>query len=309
VDLEAVRTFVAAADTGQFQDAARTLAVTQQAVSKRIAALERDLDVRLFARTPRGARLTIDGQAFLPHARELLRVADRADASVRPGRRALRVDVVNRRIVSAMLLQDFYRAHPEIELDIVTLDADVEGAAAAVAAGEIDATFHGVPPRRRLPDGVRAAPVIAEPHELLVGPRHPLAGARTVRPAALAGHRIWMPGLAGRGEVADYYTELAAAFALTIDTLGPLFGNESLLDELADSADLATLVGERSRYMWPDTYDLRRIPIRDPSPVYPMSVLWRADNPHPGLARLRGYLDARRTDRDAGEAWLPTWNG
>jgi DNA-binding transcriptional LysR family regulator len=307
VDLDAVRTFVAAADAGQFQEAAATLSITQQAVSKRIAALEKDLAVQLFTRTARGAQLTIDGQAFLPHARELLRVAQRADASVRPGRRALRVDVVNRRIATAMLLRDFYRTHPEIELDVLTLDADVETATAAVEAGTIDATFHGVPPQQRLPDAINTARTIDEPHELLVGPRHPLAGARAVTPAQLAGHRIWMPGLAARGEVADYYAELATAFGLTIDMLGPVFGNEALLDELADSSDLATLIGRRSRYMWPDSYDLRRIPIRDPTPVYPMSLIWRDDNPHPALATLRDYLDSRRTDALHTNVWMPTW--
>ena len=79
---------------GQFSDAAADLSITQQAVSKRIAALEKDLGVRLFTRTPRGAELTIDGQTFLPHARDLLQAAERAAASVRPGRRALRVDVI-----------------------------------------------------------------------------------------------------------------------------------------------------------------------------------------------------------------------
>jgi DNA-binding transcriptional LysR family regulator len=307
VDLEAVRTFVAAADAGQFQQAAVALSITQQAVSKRIATLEKDLDVRLFTRTARGARLSIDGQALLPHARELLRVADRADASVRPGRRALRVDVVNRRVVSAVLLQDFYRTHPEIELDVVTLDADVDGAIAAVEAGTIDATFHGVPPQQYLPEAINTACVIHESHELLVGPRHPLANARAVTPAQLAGHRIWMPGLAARGEVADYYAELAAAFGLTIDMIGPVFGNEALLDEIRDSAGLATLVGERSRYMWPDSYDLRRIAIRGPAPVYPMSLIWRADNPHPALAALRDYLDSRRTDAPEAALWTPKW--
>jgi DNA-binding transcriptional LysR family regulator len=43
VDLDTVRTFVAAADAGQFQEAAAELAVTQQAVSKRVAVLERAL--------------------------------------------------------------------------------------------------------------------------------------------------------------------------------------------------------------------------------------------------------------------------
>ena len=308
MDLEAVRTFVAVADTGRFQDAAAALSITQQAVSKRIATLEKDLDVRLFIRTARGARTTIDGQAFLPHARELLRVAERADASVRPGRRALRVDVVNRRVVSAVLLQDFYRIHPEIELDVVTLDADVDGAIAAVEAGAVDATFHGVPTRRHLPEGIETSCVIHEAHELLVGPRHPLAAARAVTPGRLAGHRIWMPGLAARGEVADYYAELAAAFGLTIDMIGPVFGNEALLDEIADSADLATLVGVRSRYLWPDHYDLRRIAIRDPDPVYPLSLIWRADNPHPALATLREHLESRREAGSAAEVWLPRWN-
>ncbi|MGW6159060.1 LysR family transcriptional regulator, partial [Streptomyces sp. NPDC055144] len=155
MDLNAVRTFVAAADAGQFQEAAVALSITQQAVSKRIAVLEKDLGVRLFTRTPRGAELTIDGQAFLPHARELLRAEDRADASVRPGRRPLRVDVLNRRIAPAVLLQDFYRTRPEIELDVVTPNADVDTAIAAVEAGTIDATFHAITvPEQHLPASI-----------------------------------------------------------------------------------------------------------------------------------------------------------
>jgi DNA-binding transcriptional LysR family regulator len=307
VDLDAVRTFVGAADAGRFQEAATALSITQQAVSKRIAALEKDLDVRLFTRTPRGAQLTIDGQAFLPHARELLRVADRADASVRPGRRALRVDVVNRRVAPAVLLQDFYRMRPEVELDVVTLNFDVDAAIGAVEAGTIDATFHAVPADRDLPEAIRAVRVIDEPHELLVGPRHAFANARSVTPTQLAGHRIWMPGLARGDEVAAYYDELTAAFAFTIDMVGPVFGNEALLAEIADSADLATLVGERSRYLWPDSYDLRRIPIRDPTPVYPLSLIWRGDNPHPALTDLRDYLTSRRPDLSDTNVWLPNW--
>ena len=44
-----MRTFVAVADAGQFSEAADGLSITQQAVSKRVAALEKDLGVRLFA--------------------------------------------------------------------------------------------------------------------------------------------------------------------------------------------------------------------------------------------------------------------
>jgi DNA-binding transcriptional LysR family regulator len=308
MDLDGVRTFVACADAGQFQEAAAWMSVTQQGVSKRIAALEKDLDVRLFTRSARGVQLTIDGQAFLPHARELLRVAERADAAVRPGRRALRIDVASRRIAPGVLVEQFYRTHPGIELDVVTLNADVNAAMAAVEAGTVDATFHAIPaPPTRLPATIKTARAIDDPHQLLVGPRHALASAHAVTPAQLARHRIWMPGMAPGTEWAAYYDELAAAFGLTIDVVGPAFGNEALMAEIADSASLATLVGESSRYLWPDRYDLRRIPVQDPAPVYPMSLIWRADNRHPALTKLRRYLAARRQGTAGSEVWLPKW--
>jgi hypothetical protein len=235
-------------------------------------------------------------------------VAERADASVRPGRRALRVDVVNRRVTAAVLLQDFYRTYPGIELDVITLGADVDAAIATVEAGTIDATFHAVTvPARQLPAAIRTARVIDERHELLVGPGHAFADATAVRPAELAGHRIWMPGMAPDTEWAAYYREFADAFGLTIDMMGPIFGNEALLAEIAGSPTLATLVGEGSRYLWPDSYDLRRIPVRDPAPIYPMSVIWRDDNPHPALGRLLGYLGTRRVPAPGSDVWLPAW--
>jgi DNA-binding transcriptional LysR family regulator len=307
VDLDAVRTFTAAADAGQFQEAAADLSITQQAVSKRIAALEKDLGVRLFTRTARGAQLSIDGQAFLPHARALLQAEERAAASVRPGRRALRVDVIGRRIAPAGLLQDFHRAHPGTELDVVAIFSGGE-AIAAVQSGTVDASFRAITaPVQQLPAGVAAARVLDEPLQLLTGPGHELAAARALTPAALAGHRIWMPGIVAGTEWAAYYDELAAAFGLTIDPAGPNFGTEALLDTIAGSLVLATLVGAQTRLLWPAQYDLRRIALRDPAPVYPHSLIWRTDNPHPALTALRSYLAGLRPGQPSGGTWVPGW--
>ncbi|MFJ6080390.1 LysR family transcriptional regulator [Streptomyces sp. NPDC092369] len=304
MDLDAVRTFVAVADAGQFREAAFSLSVTQQAVSKRVAALERELAVRLFTRTARGAVLTVDGQVFLPHARDLLRAEERAAASVQPGRRALRVDVIGRRLAPADLLRDFHRARPEAALDVVTL-FDAEAAIAAVRSGTVDASFRALTrPARHLPDGLSAARVHHEPLQLLTGPQHALAAAREVTPARLAGHRIWMPGNVAGTEWAVFYDDLAAAFGLTIEVTGPDFGTEPLLDTIADSPHLATLVGEGTRMVWPADHDLRRIPLHGPTPAYPHSLLWRADNPHPTLALLRAHLG---TARSGGDLWTPKW--
>ncbi|MFJ8869179.1 LysR family transcriptional regulator [Streptomyces sp. NPDC102473] len=307
MDLDTVRTFVTAADAGQFQEAAAELAVTQQAVSKRIAALERTLGVRLFTRTPRGAELTIDGQAFLPHARELLRVAERAATSVRTGRRPLRVDIIASRVAASGLMRGFHRAHPEIELDVVMLH-DIETAVAAIRSGEIDATFRAVAaPGRPLPDDVESVRVLDEELQLLTGPAHALAGARSVTVAQLAGHRIWMPGIVPGTEWAAYYDDLVAAFGLTIEATGPNFGSDALLDTVADTPALATFMGGHTRLVWPSGHGLRRIPVTGPTPVYPHSLLWHRDNPHPALATLRSHLADATAGRDAAGTWTPSW--
>jgi DNA-binding transcriptional LysR family regulator len=305
VDLETVRTFVAVADAGQFSEAADGLSITQQAVSKRVAALEKTLGVRLFARNARGVQLTADGHAFLPAARELLQAEERAAASVRPGRRALRVDVVGRRLGPASLLRGFHQAHPRTELDIVTL-FDAAAAIAAVRDGTIDASFRALTfPARELPGGIEAARVFDEPLQLLTGAKHKYADAASVKPAELAGHWIWMPGVVPGTEWGAYYEALADSFGLTIDTTGPSSGTEPLLDVVAASPAVATLIGEQTHLLWPAEFDLRRIALHDPAPVYPHSLIWRRDNPHPALGTLRDYLSPARSGVPG--TWVPEW--
>ncbi|MEW9552632.1 LysR family transcriptional regulator [Nonomuraea sp. NPDC050783] len=307
MDLDTVRTFVAAADAGQFQEAAAELAITQQAASKRIAVLERELGVRLFTRTPRGARLTIDGQAFLPHARELLRAAERAVASVRAGSRPLRVDVLTSRSAQSGLMRAFHHAHPEVELDVVML-FDMDKAVAALRSGTIDASFRAVGvPGRPLPEDIAHARVLDEELQFLIGPGHALAGARSVSLARLAGHRVWMPGIVPGTEWAAYYDGLVAEFGLSIEATGPNFGSDALLDTIADTPALATFMGARTRLVWPAGHGLRRVPVTGPTPVYPHSLLWHRDNPHPALATLRAHLATTTTGRDASGTWTPPW--
>ncbi|MER5400729.1 LysR family transcriptional regulator [Streptomyces sp. NPDC002599] len=316
MDLDTVRTFVAVADAGQFQEAAAELEVTQQAVSKRVAVLERTLGVRLFTRTPRGAELTIDGQAFLPHARELLRVSERAVASVRTGRRPLRVDIIASRGAASGLMRGFHRTYPEVDLDVVML-FEIEAAVTAVRSGAIDATFRAVAvPGRPLPEDIEAVRVLDEPLQLLTGAAHALAEARSVTVAELVGHRIWMPGIVPGTEWAAYYDDLVAEFGLTIEATGPNFGSDALLDTVADTPALATFMGERTLprlspggapNVWRDERGLRLIPVTDPTPVYPHSLLWHRDNPSPALATLRNYLAAAATGHGTAGTWTPDW--
>jgi DNA-binding transcriptional LysR family regulator len=176
VDTEAVRSFVLAATLGQLQQAADELGVTQQAVSKRIAALERELGVRLFTRTPRGVEPTLDGQAFLAHARDVVAHVDRAVTAVRPGSRALRIDVLGLRSAQAVILHEYWRAHPETGLDVVTIRVnDPRQAVAAVQAGDVDATFRTITDPAALPRDVRMI------RALRSTPRSSSSSARSIR--------------------------------------------------------------------------------------------------------------------------------
>ncbi|MFE6887305.1 LysR family transcriptional regulator [Streptomyces sp. NPDC057694] len=306
MDVEAMRTFVTVAETGQFQAAADELGISQQAVSKRIATLEKHLEVTLLVRTSRGSRMSLDGQVFLPHAKKVLTTVEQAEQAVRPGSRPLRVDVLNRRIAPAQAVYRFYRSHPEMNLDAVTLSKEnATQATHAVLDGTVDASFRALP-AAQVPAGISAERLLDGPLELLVGPGHPLADAPWVSPADLAGHRIWIPGIMPGTEWAAFYQELSEAFGLSIDALGPNFGDEALMDTLADSTSLATLVGSGDRYLWPQTHDLRRIPLHDPTPVYPHVLLFRSGDQHPVLTALRDYLRTAgpRTPHDV---WAPDW--
>ncbi|MDQ1042635.1 LysR family transcriptional regulator [Streptomyces sp. V4I2] len=306
MDTEAVRSFVRAAELGQLQHAADELGVTQQAVSKRIAALERELDVRLFTRTARGVELTLDGQALLPHARDIVTGVDRAITAIRPGSRALRIDVLGLRSAQAVVLHDYWRSHPETDLDVVTLRVnDPRLVVTAVQAGDIDASFRSVTDPATLPRDVQMIHAFDSPLELLVGPRHPLASARTLTPSQLRRHRIWVPGIAPRSEWAEFYDQLATDFDLRIDAAGPHFGDEVLLDILADSADVATLVGSRDRYIWPTNHDLRRIPIVNPTLAYPLFLILPRANPHPGLRAVINHLGSLAPLPET--VWRPSW--
>ena len=76
MDLANLNAFIAVAEMGSFSQAAERLHLTQPAVSKRLASLESQLNVRLFDRLGREIGLTEAGRALLPRAYQILNVLD-----------------------------------------------------------------------------------------------------------------------------------------------------------------------------------------------------------------------------------------
>lgn len=75
--------FATAVDSGGFAAASRRLGVPKSTISKRVAALEDELGVRLIHRTSRSFVLTDTGRDFHEHARAALIETEAAENAVR----------------------------------------------------------------------------------------------------------------------------------------------------------------------------------------------------------------------------------
>ena len=83
MDIEQLRSLLAAADELHFGRAAERLHVAQPPLSRTIKRLERELGTRLFDRNTRSVRLTSSGQALMDPAKEVLDALRRAETAVR----------------------------------------------------------------------------------------------------------------------------------------------------------------------------------------------------------------------------------
>src|SRR5215470_17479622 len=82
MDWDLCKTFVAVAENHSLAAAARQLRSSHPTVGRKVAALERQLGTRLFARSDEGLSLTAQGRRFREHVDAMAAAALRAEAAV-----------------------------------------------------------------------------------------------------------------------------------------------------------------------------------------------------------------------------------
>ncbi len=123
-DLNELTMFASVARHGSFSSAALALGIPKSRISRRIAALENRLGVRLLQRSTRSVNLTSVGQEFLKHCNEMIDAARMAfevaeHAGEAPaGRLRVSCPVGIAHIFVAPVLWKFMRAHPAVRIDL-----------------------------------------------------------------------------------------------------------------------------------------------------------------------------------------------
>jgi DNA-binding transcriptional LysR family regulator len=84
LDTDALKTFIQTHAAGSLAGAARRLKITSMAATRRLAALEAELGVRLMHRSTRSVSLTPEGETFLPYATSIVEAAEAGRAVLVP---------------------------------------------------------------------------------------------------------------------------------------------------------------------------------------------------------------------------------
>ncbi|MGW0769315.1 LysR family transcriptional regulator [Streptomyces sp. NPDC002676] len=266
IDLRQLRCLVAIVDEGTFTDAAIALGVSQAAVSRTLASLERALGVRLLRRTSREVTPTATGLRVVAQARRVLADVSDLVREATSGHTRLRIgyawSALGRHTVAFQ--RRWSAAHADTDLHLVRVNSPSAG----LAEGACDLSVV----RRPLADRRFGTAIVGLERRLCaLASDDPLARRRSVRLADLADRtllvdrrtgtatpELWPPGARPVTEethdVDDWLTAIAAGRGIGVTA-------ESTANQYPRPG-----IGYR--------------PVRDAEPVAVRLAWWRED-PHP----------------------------
>ena len=192
-----METFVLVVDTGSFSAAARRLNVGQPAVSKLVAQLEERLGVKLLVRTTRGLAATEAGLNYYKGARRSIEEADEAELAARgagtslTGKLRVAAAVTFARIHLMPRLPEFLERHPDLEIEVVLDDRNVdlvqEGIDVGLRMGQL------------VDSSLTARRIASAPHVVVGTPTYFAGAGEPTAPGDLAAHEAVIYDQGGGG--------------------------------------------------------------------------------------------------------------
>lgn len=275
VELRQLRCLVAIVDEGTFTDAAISLAVSQAAVSRTLAALERELGVRLLRRTSREVVPTVTGLRVLTHARRVLAEADALVLEATSGHAHLRIgyawSALGRHTLTFQ--RRWSDQHPETELHLLRVNSPTAG----LAEGAADLAVV----RRALDDRRFDSAIVGlERRFCALAGGDPLARRRSVRLADLSSRTLLIDRRTGTTTAQLWPADSRPATEETQDV-------DDWLTVIATGRGVG-VTAEATANQYPRPGVVYR-PVRDAEPIAVRLAWWRED-PHPATSAAIGLL-------------------
>ena len=190
MELRQLRYFVAVAEQGNISRAAKSIFLTQSALSRQIKALEDEIGQCLLERQAHSIRLTPVGEAMLREAREFLQHAEQVLERVRSSGRGLRLRVGYAPSLAAGMLSvavgNFTQAHPNTHVEL--FDLSTSEMLAGLESEKLDVAL--CVGQQRQTRGLKWTPLVRAPWRLAVNRNHPFVRRSRVTPLQVAGEPL-----------------------------------------------------------------------------------------------------------------------
>ena len=194
MNIDDLQAFLSVARHTSFSLAAEELHLTQPAVSKRIAALENQLNSKLFDRISRKVSLTEAGRALKTHAQRILNEVEDSRRTINnlSGKVSGPLKLATSHHIGLHRLPPVLRKfthHYDVQLDIRFMDS--EAACRAVEQGELELAVVTLPPT--VSDSLRVSEIWRDQLTLVTAHDHPLCQVNNITAAQLAEHTAILP--------------------------------------------------------------------------------------------------------------------
>ena len=275
-----MREYVAIKEQGNFSRAARSLFMTQPALSRHIADMERELGVKLLERDKHSVEFTEPGLQAYRNFKQMLQIYDRLVEGISDykmgltGRLRIGMLYYTIRLDFGDMMDRFAEEYPNAELHRYSYQP--QGMFQALADDRIDI---GVLPYANYPDAnyLCFQDIMSAPLDALMSTKHPLASRASLTLDDLRGETTL---LLHDDPCMNY------AYREILDRNGFELEHVAYTDNV-DTAPL-DLQKDRLFYFIPRTLplpeseqDLVRVPIDAPDLTIVKSFAWRADNDNP----------------------------
>ncbi|MBE9034129.1 LysR family transcriptional regulator [aff. Roholtiella sp. LEGE 12411] len=296
--LEQLQAFLAIAQTGSFQQAARQCSVTQSTISRQIQALEADLGLELFHRTSH-AKLTLAGERLLPRVRKICQewqTATNELANLIAGKQPELCIAAIHSICATYLppvLQKFCHDYPDVQLRVTSLGSD--RALKVLKDGLVDLAI--VMNNRFLTTGREMVVEVLydEPIEVLTAANHPLAKYECIPWSELIRYPqvVFKDGYGMQRLIQDRFERLEAKLqaALEVNTLDAFRGvvrqgeliallpQSALIEARCDPTLAVRPLTSNSKGTFPDSSSLTRrvvmVTTQDRLQIPPINHFWQ----------------------------------